>query len=220
MVSINYKKLYKLQDKVLNIIFSVENEFYLTGGTCISRFYHEKRYSDALDFFTHNSGRFSFAVKNIKTKLHESHQVDVEVDSKNFIRFRIDKILQVDFVNDTAFRYKDVVIKENGYVIDNIENILSNKITAVLGRDNPKDIFDIYLICRFYDFNWKEIMEAAHKKASFMYEDLIVRLKSFSFPLLKTIRIVDYNFLDNFKKEFPVIIEELNSKKMHFHWSS
>ena len=220
MVSINYKELYKLQDKVLEIIFSVENEFYLTGGTCISRFYHEKRYSDDLDFFTHNSGRFSFAVKNIKIKLHETHQVDVEVESKSFIRFRIDKILQVDFVNDTAARYKDVVVKENGYIIDSIENILSNKLTAIIGRDNPKDIFDIYLICRFYDFDWKEILEAAQNKASFMYEDLIVRLKSFPFSLLETMRIVDNKFLDNFEKEFPIIIEELNSKKMHFHKSS
>ena len=215
MDSINYKELYKLQDKVLGIIFSVENEFYLTGGTCISRFYHEKRYSDDLDLFTNNSGRFSFAVKNIKAKLQQNHQVGIEVESKNFIRFRIDKILQVDFVNDTVFRYKDVVVKENGYVIDNIENILSNKVTAVVGRDNPKDIFDIYLIYRFYNFDWKKILEAAQKKASFMHEELIVRLKSFPFSLLETIRIVDYTFLDNFEKEFPLIIEEINNKSMH-----
>ena len=219
MDSINYKELYKLQDKVLGIIFSVENEFYLTGGTCISRFYHEKRYSDDLDLFTHNSGRFSFAVKNIKVKLQQNHHVDIEVDSKNFIRFRIDKILQVDFVNDTASRYKDVVAKENGYIIDTIENILSNKLTAVIGRDNPKDIFDIYLICRFYDFEWGEILKAAHKKASFMHEDLIVRLKSFPTSLLETIRTADEKFLDNFEKEFPAIIEEINNKKKHFHES-
>jgi len=220
MDSINYKELYTLQDKVLGIVFSVENEFYLTGGTCISRFYHEKRYSDDLDFFTHNSGRFSFAVKNIKTELQQNYQVDTEVDSKNFIRFKINKLLQIDFVNDTAYRYKDLVIKENGYVIDNIENILSNKITAVIGRDNPKDIFDIYLIYRFYDFDWKEILEAAQKKASFMHEDLIIRLKSFPFSLLETIRMVDEKFLDNFQKEFSLIIEEINSKKMHFHENS
>ena len=120
-----------------------------------------------------------------------------------------------DQPEDTVFRYKDVVVKENGYVIDNIENILSNKITAVIGRDNPKDIFDIFLICKFYNFDWKEILEAAQKKASFMHEDLILRLKSFPFLLLETIRIVDNRFLDNFEKDFPVIIEEINNKKMH-----
>ena len=50
----NYKELYKLQDKVLDVVFSAENIFYLTGGTCLSRFYKEKRYSDdfELDFNT------------------------------------------------------------------------------------------------------------------------------------------------------------------------
>ncbi len=52
MGSIDYKKLYSLQDHVLETIFLYESEFYLIGGTCLNRFYHEKRYSDDLDFFT------------------------------------------------------------------------------------------------------------------------------------------------------------------------
>ena len=39
---IDYKKLYDLQDKVLKVVFETEKEFYLTGGTCISRFYIEE----------------------------------------------------------------------------------------------------------------------------------------------------------------------------------
>ena len=110
----------------------------------MSRFYIEKRYSDDLDFFTNNSSRYSFAVKNIKNELLKYFDVKVEVDSKDFIRYRINDLLQVDFVNDIAFRYKEVVVTKDCFLIDNIENILSNKITAVMGRDNPKDIFDIY----------------------------------------------------------------------------
>jgi len=52
MGSLDYKKLYALQDEVLEKVFAVEDEFYLTGGTALSRFYQEKRYSDDLDFFT------------------------------------------------------------------------------------------------------------------------------------------------------------------------
>jgi|GEM_PF-1021224 len=52
MGSIDYKKLYLLQDEVLKVVFATEHEFYLTGGSCLSRFYVEKRYSDDLDFFT------------------------------------------------------------------------------------------------------------------------------------------------------------------------
>ena len=59
MENINYKKLYDLQDRVLNVIFETEQIFYLTGGTCLSRFYQEKRYSDDLDFFTHSNNDFN-----------------------------------------------------------------------------------------------------------------------------------------------------------------
>ena len=50
MGSIDYKKLYSLQDEVLEIVFRVEDEFYLTGGTALSRFYQAKRYSEAKKF--------------------------------------------------------------------------------------------------------------------------------------------------------------------------
>ncbi len=62
-----YKDLYKLQDIVLKKVFETSNEFYLTGGTCLSRFYKALRYSDDLDFFTNFSNSFNLEVKNIKT---------------------------------------------------------------------------------------------------------------------------------------------------------
>ena len=39
MGRIDYVKLYALQDRVLDKIFSFEHDLYLTGGTCLSRFY-------------------------------------------------------------------------------------------------------------------------------------------------------------------------------------
>jgi predicted nucleotidyltransferase component of viral defense system len=207
MGSIDYKALYKLQDEVLKVVFATEHEFYLTGGTCLSRFYVEKRYSDDLDFFTNQSPRYSFAIKNIKKALNENFQLTVEVESKDFTRFKIDDLLQVDFVNDISFRYKEPVVSEEHYLIDTIENILSNKLTAVVGRDNPKDIFDIYLIWKFYEINWEQILETAHKKAGFTNEELIIRLKSFPVSLLQDIKIIDNTFLDDFEKDFLKIID-------------
>ncbi|PJB82591.1 MAG: hypothetical protein CO090_02340 [Acidobacteria bacterium CG_4_9_14_3_um_filter_49_7] len=215
MDSINYKQLYVLQDRVLRLVFDVEKEFYLTGGTCLSRFYQEKRRSDDLDFFTNSSSRFSFAVKNIRVALQKDFKLDSQVESKDFIRFRIDELLQVDFVNDNSPRLKDVIVTDDKFLIDNVENILSNKLTAVIGRDNPKDIFDIYLICKFYSFSWSEILDSANKKAVFSNEDLIIRLKSFPETLLRSINCIDWHFLDNFDNEFPMIIEELVQEADH-----
>jgi len=211
MDSIDYKKLYGLQDKVLDTVFECENEFYLTGGTCLSRFYQEKRYSDDLDFFTNNSSRYGFAVKNIKTALQKNFDLTVKVESKSFTRFKINGLLQIDFVNDIAARYKSVKVLENNYIIDNVENILSNKLTAVIGRDSPKDIFDLYLISKFYTFSWGDILNSAHEKAGFNNEDLIIRLKSFPINLLEHINIIDTSFLNNFEDEFDTIIEDISN---------
>ncbi|MEA1953843.1 MAG: nucleotidyl transferase AbiEii/AbiGii toxin family protein [Campylobacterota bacterium] len=212
MDSIDYRRLYELQDKVLDVVFDVESEFYLTGGTALSRFYQEKRYSDDLDFFTNNSGRFNYAVKNIVAKLHHNFDVEYELEARDFIRVNVDKLLQVDFVNDRVPRYKDFVILENGYKIDTIENILSNKITAVIGRDNPKDIFDIYLISKFYTIDWREILDAAQDKSAFSLDDLIVRLKSFPHRLLKSINLIDKTFLNEFEDEFKTIINKIKKE--------
>jgi predicted nucleotidyltransferase component of viral defense system len=132
-----------------------------------------------------------------------------EVETKDFIRLKIDGLLQVDFVNDIAFRHKDPIVNEKNYLLDNVENILSNKITAIIGRDNPKDIFDVYLICKFYRVDWKEILQAAHQKAGFSNEELIVRLKSFPKELLGEIKTIDKTFLDNFSEDFKVIIDSI-----------
>lgn len=210
-VATSYQKLYELQDEVLEVVFNVENIFYLTGGTCLSRFYQEKRYSDDLDFFTNNSPRYSFAIKKIKQTLAVKFDLSVEIESKDFTRYKINNFLQVDFVNDIDARYKDVIVTKEGYIIDNIENILSNKLTAVIGRDNPKDIFDIYLIWKYYKFDWIEIAQSAHQKAGFSDEELIVRLKSFPRSLLDDIILVDKHFLDDFDKEYPKLVDEISS---------
>ena len=212
MYSIDYKKLYELQDKVLDVVFSVEDEFYLTGGTALSRFYQEKRYSDDLDFFTNSSNRFNYAVKNIISELLKDFEVEREIESRDFIRVKINNLLQVDFVNDRVPRYKEPSILKNGYKIDTIENILSNKITAVIGRDNPKDIFDIYLISKFYNIDWNEILKSAREKSVFDFDDLIIRLRSFPSQLLQNINLIDKEFLDNFKDEFSKIIETIQKE--------
>ena len=215
MGSIDYKKLYNLQDKVMDVLFNIEDIFYLTGGTCLSRFYQEKRYSDDLDFFSQDEPRFKVGIKNIKNVLKSQFRVVEYIQSKDFVRLIIDDFLQIDFMNDRVYRYGKSIILENGYHIDNIENILSNKLNAIIDRDEEKDIFDIYLICKFYNFDWNHILEIAQKKSFFSFELLIIRLKSFPIRLLENINIIDIEFLSNFEKEFSIIIEEINHKIEH-----
>lgn len=212
MGKIDYKKLYLLQNKILDLVFAEETEFYLTGGTCLNRFYFEKRYSDDLDLFTNFSETFAYSAREIIDKLKKSNFAPKKlVDSKDFIRINVseDNVrLQVDFVNDRVKRFGEFV-HHNGYILDNPLNILSNKITAIIGRDNPKDIFDIYLISKNYTFNWSEILNNAQEKLHFQKEDLLYRLQSFPISLLKKLKTTDEHFLDAFESNFAKIIHDI-----------
>ncbi|RJQ24536.1 hypothetical protein C4565_09530 [Candidatus Parcubacteria bacterium] len=212
MGAIDYQKLYKLQDKILDLVFTEETEFYLTGGTCLNRFYLEKRYSDDLDLFTNFSETFAYSAREFIDKLKKSNFAPKNlVDSKDFIRINVseDNVrLQVDFVNDRVKRFGDFLHRE-GYVLDNPLNILSNKITAIIGRDNPKDIFDFYLIAQNFQFNWSEILDNAREKLHFQKEDLLYRLQSFPVSLLKKLKTTDEHFLDDFESSFAEIIHAI-----------
>ncbi|MBW1735515.1 MAG: type II toxin-antitoxin system VapC family toxin [Deltaproteobacteria bacterium] len=57
MEALNYSALYRVQDQVLKIFFGADTAFYLTGGTCLNRFFFEKRYSADLDLFSNSLAR-------------------------------------------------------------------------------------------------------------------------------------------------------------------
>ncbi|NOQ47224.1 MAG: hypothetical protein GQ559_11255, partial [Desulfobulbaceae bacterium] len=90
MESVDYKKLYQLQDEILDLIFQEDTEFYLTGGTCLNRFYFEKRYSDDLDLFTNFSDTFSYSAREIIYRIsHANYTTEKHVDSKDFVRIHV-----------------------------------------------------------------------------------------------------------------------------------
>ncbi|MBC8400045.1 MAG: nucleotidyl transferase AbiEii/AbiGii toxin family protein [Candidatus Marinimicrobia bacterium] len=218
MAKVDYKELYRLQDEVLREIFMTDHDFYLTGGTCLSRFYHHKRYSLDLGFFNHNNDLYSSQLIEIQTSLDKHFTVAVSVKAKDFTRVLIDETLQIDFVNERIPRMDLIIILDSGIKIDSIDNMLSNKLTAVMGRDDPKDIFDIYLIARYYSFSWKAILESCRDKLAFNLEDLVMRLKTFPQELFTMLNLVDKNFLDDFDDKYPVIIDEIIHTTNHQQW--
>ncbi len=74
---------------------------------------------------------------------------------EGYIRLEVDDgdvSLTVDFVNDVAFRI-GFPQKKDGIFVDNLANIMTNKISALIGRDELKDVVDVREICRNYRFD-------------------------------------------------------------------
>ena len=187
---IAYKKLYDLQDRILGIVFSQEHDFYLTGGTALHRFYYNLRYSGDLDFFSMNDAVFS---ENISMILNAIQENEIEyrklVQERDFQRVVVQDLLQLDFVNDRVYREgKSNVI--NNMRIDNKLNILTNKIVAIMNRDEEKDIFDLCALSYNEEFNWGEILSIANKKALIERSFLIERLMDFPVEWLLKLKTI------------------------------
>jgi len=188
---IDYKRLYQLQDRVMDQVFALDNDFYLTGGTALHRFYYHLRYSDDLDFFTYSDPLFRESIIEI-LQLFKQNSINYRyiVESKDFHRLLIEEFLQIDFVNDRVYRKgKSNII--DGYKIDNKINILANKVTAILGRDEAKDIFDLFTLLYHENYEWGEVLTIANQKSSISKDELLYRLESFPLTWLDKIKMIE-----------------------------
>ncbi len=210
MAALNYTDIYALQDKVLAVIFSTETTFYLTGGTCLNRFYHNRRYSDDLDLFTNENALFRDDVRILLDTLKSaSLPYAIQVDTRDFVRLFIEERLQLDLVNDRVYRYGKSIRSPLGIVLDNELNICANKLCAIIGRDDPKDMFDLYTIFKKGKIDWKTVITAAAKKCVLDPEVLEYRLSSFPLELLDLLAVVDPTTVSETKQGYPRMVEHI-----------
>lgn len=184
--------LYPLQDKVLKLIDNLDTPFYLTGGTALSRCYLNHRYSDDLDFFDNNNPNFLKLVDSILINLNKEFKVKVIIRSKSYVSLMIDGILKVDFVNDVSYRYGKLKKKIIYSKVDNLENILSNKLSALISRDEAKDVVDILMISKKINVGWKKIFSDVNSKAVGIFPiDISRKLIDFPVEMIDLIKWID-----------------------------
>ncbi len=164
------ERLYPLQDKFLKFFDSRNHgQFYLTGGTALSRFYYQHRYSEDLDFFsaTELKGFREILSKILDAARQEKFLIEVETISDHFLRIYAkekETSLKIDFVNEVAFRWGPLNRFPLFSCVDNETNILSNKISCI-SRYEVKDIADIWVLAKRLSFSWRDIMSIAGQKS-------------------------------------------------------
>ena len=181
----DYKLLYLFQNRFLKQWAAFGLPFYLSRGTALGRFYLKHRYSDDLDFFVNANNDFQKHILFIKNEIQKEYKTDISktIVTDEFARFFIEDneiLMKVEFVNDVAYR-AGVPLKSNQGNIDTVTNILANKLTAVVGRDEPKDVFDIVTIAAHFSFNWKEIFN--HSKEKALLNEIDIEQRLFAFPV-------------------------------------
>lgn len=78
-----------------------------------------------------------------------------------------------------------------------------------MGRDEPKDVFDLYTIFKTSETDWPAIITAAQKKCAWDMESLEFRLQSFPLNLLDLLPVPDTTFVTNMKQNYQDLVDFL-----------
>ena len=176
----DWPKLYALQDLVLGCLKPLDQGFYLTGGTALARGYFQHRYSEDLDFFVNDSAQFELWRDRCLDALERNAttagtRLEIVQRDARFGRAVVHGSvpLKLEFVNDVPSRVGEPWIHPSLGRLDTKENILANKISALIGREEPKDLADIYWLCCRDGSNLLQAIEQAGGKAAGVFPPLV-----------------------------------------------
>lgn len=144
--------LSSLQQAVLKEFFAREQRFVLTGGGALVGFHLRHRTSDDLDLFTKppcdlEDGKRALAaaaaavggtIENVKT-YPDFHRALIRRGSESVL---------VDLVVDRAPDVDAPQLVAGGVRIHSLREIAANKVCALLGRGEVRDLIDLCLILR------------------------------------------------------------------------
>lgn len=195
----------KEQQTVLDEIAQSEflrSQFYFTGGTALSSFYLNHRYSDDLDFFSHEK----FDNEVILTLLEDwSKKYGFTFQSRfNQVVYMFNLVfnnkatLKIDFGYYPYQRLKKGVIN-NRVQVDSLTDIAVNKLLTISQRSDVKDFVDLYFLLK--KFTVWDLVERVRLKFNRKTE-LLLLASDF-------LRIEDFDYLPKMIK--PLTLEQLKT---------
>jgi predicted nucleotidyltransferase component of viral defense system len=168
-------ELLPLQKKALDCFkqSALNDKFYWTGGTALSVVYLHHRLSHDIDLFTTNEfsrtelDDFIGSLKNEcglgkieERKIHDRHE---------FFLHNGDE-LRLEFA-----RYNFPALKDReewqGIAVDSLDDIATNKIAALVDRNEPKDAFDVYMLFEEGGYDISTLLSFVEKKFGVRYEE-------------------------------------------------
>jgi hypothetical protein len=121
---------------------------YLAGGAALHIEPNSKRYSNDLDYFHDSEARVASAFADDRKLLTEAgYQVEVVLQQPGFVRAlarRDGEATKIDWAHDSAWRFLPPIRSERaGFALHPID-LATNKLLALVGRDEPRDYLDIH----------------------------------------------------------------------------
>lgn len=145
-------KLSSFQREVLDAVFAREHDLFLSGGAALAEFHLGHRTTDDLDLFTTSAQAFERSRHVIQAVAQDlGARLVVRQDAPGFRRYALtrgDDTVVVDAVHDPTPQRIASKPRVGSIRVDPPEEILANKLTAVVGRMEERDLVDILFLER------------------------------------------------------------------------
>ena len=143
----------------------LKDVYRLSGGTALSAFYLEHRWSEDLDFFSSERVRLFKIEEFMKSLEFVDNILFTKVFDRNIFKLTLadSNILKVEF---TYYPRKNI---EPPFIVDSLQidsflDVLVNKICAIADRFDAKDYIDIYWALSYERMSLLKLIEYAEKK--------------------------------------------------------
>ena len=152
MASSAPSRLTALQKEVLEAFFERERGFFLTGGAALAGFHLGHRGTDDLDLFTRDAPAFErgrFVLDDVAAALGGELQVRQDAPGfKRVVLTRRGEGLVIDLVKDMGPQLHSDKLERDHIIVDRADEILANKLTALVGRAEERDLIDVMFLER------------------------------------------------------------------------
>jgi hypothetical protein len=142
-------RLSALQRDVVRALAQRNHGFFLTGGGVLVGFVLGHRTTDDLDLFTTDDAALAGA-DGLARALGAAVGAELESlqttpDHRRYLLTRGDQSTRVDFVRDRGPQLREKPTRE-GIPMDQVEEIVANKITTLASRSEIRDVVDLYFL--------------------------------------------------------------------------
>ena len=142
--------------------------FYFSGGTALSHYYLQHRYSEDLDFFSQDEfdpQSITISLKAIKTKLNYLTFDYQNSFNRNlyFLKFSTDYVLKLEFTY-YPFQQIETPKTKDGLLVDSVIDIATNKLFTISQNPRGRDYYDLYTIIQKYGFSIEGLRMKAKMK--------------------------------------------------------
>jgi hypothetical protein len=159
-------RLGALQRDFLRALASRPSGFFLTGGAVLAGWVLAHRHTDDLDLFTTEDAAMGNADRLVRSLAADlgatAEATQTSPDFRRYALRRGSDAIVVDFIRERVPQLHEKIVRD-GVTMDPVEEIAANKICALLGRAELRDVVDLYCLDAA-GFRVEDFVADAHRK--------------------------------------------------------